>query len=164
MNKNIKEITLTGLATALVFVTTMYIKVPNSLGGYFNLGDSMLMLFSAILNPFYAFVVGGIGSALADVIGGYAQYAIPTLIIKGTEAVFVSYLFMKFGNKAKWVAYAGAIVIMVSGYFLIEWGMYGDALVSLTAVPANIVQGVAGAVIALLLLNKVTQLTENYRK
>ncbi|SJZ49608.1 ECF transporter S component [Anaerorhabdus furcosa] len=164
MNKNIKEITLTGLATALVFVTTMYIKVPNSLGGYFNLGDSMLMLFSAILNPFYAFVVGGIGSALADVIGGYAQYAIPTLIIKGTEAVFVSYLFMKFGNKAKWVAYAGAIVIMVSGYFLIEWGMYGDALVSLTAVPANIVQGVAGAVIAFVLLNKVTQLTENYRK
>lgn len=164
MNKNIKEITLTGLATALVFVTTMYIKVPNNLGGYFNLGDSMLMLFSAVLNPFYAFVVGGIGSALADVIGGYAQYAIPTLLIKGLEAVFVSYLFIKFGNKAKWVAYIGAIVIMVSGYFLVEWGMYGDALVSLTAVPANIIQGVAGAIIALVLLKKVTQLTENYRK
>lgn len=164
MNKNIKEITLTGLAAALVFVTTMYIKVPNNLGGYFNLGDSMLMLFSAVLNPFYAFVVGGIGSALADIIGGYAQYALPTLIIKGVEAVFVSYLFMKFGNKIKWVAYLGAIIIMVSGYFFFEWFMYGDALVSLTGVPANAVQGIAGAVIALVLLKKVTQLTENYRK
>ncbi|MEG0077525.1 ECF transporter S component [Anaerorhabdus sp.] len=164
MNKNIKEITLTGLAAALVFVTTMYIKVPNSLGGYFNLGDSMLMLFSAVLNPFYAFVVGGIGSALADVIGGYAQYAIPTLIIKGTEAVFVSYMFIKFGSKAKWIAYIGAAAIMVTGYFLVEWGMYGDALVSLSAVPANIIQGISGAVIALVLLKKVTQLTENYRK
>ncbi|MEG0564249.1 ECF transporter S component [Anaerorhabdus sp.] len=164
MNKNIKEITLTGLATALVFVTTMYIKVPNNLGGYFNLGDSMLMLFSSVLNPFYAFVVGGIGSALADVIGGYAQYAIPTLIIKGIEAVFVSILFMKFGNKIKWVAYVGATIIMVSGYFLAEWVMYADALVSLSAVPANVIQGIAGAIIALVLLKKVSQLTENYRK
>ncbi len=164
MNKQLKEFTLTGLAAALVFVTTMYIKVPNSLGGYFNLGESMIMLFCSVLNPFHAFVVGGIGSALADVIGGYAQYAIPTLIIKGVEGVVISILFAKFGPKIKWTAYAMAIIIMVGGYFVTEWIMYGSAIVSLSAAPANIVQGVAGAVIALVLLKRVQILTENYRK
>lgn len=164
MNKQLKEFTLTGLAVALVFVTTMYIKVPNNLGGYFNLGESMIMLFCAVLNPFHAFLVGGVGSALADVMGGYAQYALPTLIIKGIEGVVVSMLFIKFGSKIKWIAYLLAILIMVSGYFLVEWVMYGSAIVSLTAVPANIIQGFAGAIIALVLLKRVQVLTENYRK
>lgn len=39
-NKNLtaKEITLTGLGIALVFVMTLYMKIPNALDGYFNLG------------------------------------------------------------------------------------------------------------------------------
>lgn len=164
MNKQVKEITLTALATALVFVTTMYIKIPNNLGGYFNLGESMIMLFCAVLNPFYAFVAGGIGSALADVAGGYAQYALPTMIIKGVEAVFISLLFMKFGKSSRYVAYFCSILIMVSGYFLVEWVMYGDALVSLSAVPANIIQGIVGAIIALILLPRILRLTSDYRK
>lgn len=164
MNKEVREITLTALATALVFVTTMYIKIPNNLGGYFNLGESMIMLFCAVLNPFYAFVAGGIGSALADVAGGYAQYALPTMIIKGFEGIFISLIFAKFGKKGKWVACFGAVIIMVSGYFLVEWAMYGDALVSLSAVPANIIQGIVGAAIALILLPRVLKLTSDYRK
>lgn len=164
MNKNLKEFTLTGLATALVFVATMYLKVPNSTGGYFNLGESMILLFCAILNPFHAFLVAGVGSALADIAGGYAQYAIPTLMIKGIEGVVVSYLFARFGMKIKWVAYASAICIMVSGYFLVEWVMYNSALTSLSAVPANILQGLLGAGVALILLKRVQTLSTNYRK
>ena len=38
-NKQTYEIVLTGLGMALVFVATMFIKVPNALDGYFNLGD-----------------------------------------------------------------------------------------------------------------------------
>lgn len=37
-NKQTYEIVLTGLGMALVFVATMFIKVPNALDGYFNLG------------------------------------------------------------------------------------------------------------------------------
>lgn len=163
MNKQIKEFTLTGLATALVFVATMYMKVPNNIGGYFNLGESMIMVFCSILNPFHAFVVGGVGSALADVAGGYAQYALPTLLIKGFEGIVISILFKRYGVKIKWVAYASAIIIMVSGYFLVEWVMYDSALVSLSAVPANLLQGLVGATIALVLLKRVQTLSTNYR-
>ena len=53
------------------------------------------ILFSSLLNPFYAFLIGGIGSGLADIAGGYGIYFIPTLFIKGIEAVLVSLLLHK---------------------------------------------------------------------
>ena len=51
-NKQTYEIVLTGLGMALVFVATMFIKVPNALDGYFNLGDGFILSFASFLNPF----------------------------------------------------------------------------------------------------------------
>ena len=47
-NKQTYEIVLTGLGMALVFVATMFIKVPNALDGYFNLGDGFILLFAVV--------------------------------------------------------------------------------------------------------------------
>ena len=44
-----KEIVLTGLGIATVFVATMYIRIPNAISGYFNLGDGFILLFSSFL-------------------------------------------------------------------------------------------------------------------
>lgn len=98
-----KDIVLTGLGIAVVFVATMFIKIPNALDGYFNLGDGFILIFASILDPVLAFLVGGLGSALADVAGGYAYYFIPTLFIKGIEAIAVSALMKKFGKKYKYL-------------------------------------------------------------
>lgn len=70
----IQDMVLTALGMALVFVATMYIKVPNALDGYFNLGDGFILLFASFLSPGLSFLAGGLGSALADVAGGYAYY------------------------------------------------------------------------------------------
>ena len=77
-----REMVLAALGIALVYITTMFIKLPNSIGGYLNLGDGFILLFAGFLHPFTAFLVGGLGSALADLTGGYGTYAIATLIIK----------------------------------------------------------------------------------
>ena len=60
-NKQTYEIVLTGLGMALVFVATMFIKIPNTLDGYFNLGDGFILLFASFLNPFESFLIGGLG-------------------------------------------------------------------------------------------------------
>ena len=86
-NKQTYEIVLTGLGMALVFVATMFIKVPNALDGYFNLGDGFILLFASFLNPFESFLIGGLGSALADVAGGYGHHFFFTLVIKGLEGI-----------------------------------------------------------------------------
>lgn len=147
-NVTIKEMVLTALGMALVFVATMYIKIPNALDGYFNLGDGFILLFASFLSPALSFFAGGLGSALADLAGGYAYYFLPTLLIKGLEAVAVSWLIRKYGEKFRYGAYAVGAVIMVTGYFLAKWYLKGSVMVALAGIPENIFQSLAGIAIA----------------
>lgn len=156
MKKSIetKNIVLAGLGIATVFVATMFIKIPNAIDGYFNLGDGFILLFASILNPFLSFMVGGVGSALADVAGGYAYYFFPTLIIKGLEAIVVSYMMGKFRESAtknykmQITAYLIGSLIMVFGYFLAKWFMKGNVYVAAAGIIENVFQAGAGLVIA----------------
>lgn len=143
-----KDIVLTGLGMAIVFIATLFIKIPNALDGYFNLGDGFILLFASILNPFYAFLVGGLGSALADIAGGYAYYFFPTLVIKGLEGIVVSYLMSRYGKKVQISAYLIGAVIMVVGYFLAKWYLKSSVEMALAGIPENIFQSGVGAVIA----------------
>ena len=129
---DVKDIVTAALGIALVFLATWLFKVPNGIQGYFNLGDGFLLLFASVLNPFLAFMVGGVGSALADLSGGYGMYAIFTLLIKGMEAVLVSWLVCRGRSSFRYVAYIHQ-----------SWQL------SLTGIPGNLIQAAAGYVIAL---------------
>lgn len=107
-------------------------------------------MFASILDPFLAFLVGGLGSALADVAGGYAYYFIPTLIIKGLEGIVVSHLIQRYGKRIQIPAYLLGAVIMVIGYFLAKWYLKGSMAIALTGIPENVFQSGVGVVIALI--------------
>lgn len=157
MNQQIKNMTLTGLGMAVVFVATMFIKIPNALDGYFNLGDGCILLFSSLLSPFSAFLVGGVGSAMADLAGGYAHYFIPTLIVKGIEALFVSSLIKKYPSR-RLVIYILAAIWMVFGYFMVKWYLKGSIEIALLGIIENVFQSGIGVVIAMLLYPLISKL------
>lgn len=95
-----KKITYTSIMIALVFLSTSVIKIPIPItGGYINFGDAFVMLSGFILGPIYGAFAAGIGSALSDLIGPYAQWALPTFIIKGIMAFIIGYLSLKKDNK-----------------------------------------------------------------
>lgn len=78
--------------TAVVTLTTLFIRVPLPSRGYFNFGDVAVVfsgLFLGMLGGRHGYLwgagAGGIGSALADIIGGYGLFAPITLIAKGAE-------------------------------------------------------------------------------
>lgn len=151
MKKNIlttKEMTVAALGIAVVYVATLYIKIPNALDGYFNLGDGFVMLFATVLSPWTAFLAGGLGSALADLSGGYAYYFLPTLCIKGLESVMISNLIHRYGNKVQKIAYLLAAGIMVSGYFFTKAYLKQSFAIAMLGVPENIVQSIIGMIIA----------------
>ena len=77
---NVKLIAITAMCAALVTVTTAFIKIP-SMFGYSHAGDSMIYLAASILPGPYGIIASSIGGALADLISGYPQWAIPTAII-----------------------------------------------------------------------------------
>lgn len=154
MNKNkTTSIVLTALFSALCCVATMVVRIPSPLGGYINLGDGLCLLAGLTLGPVYGFAAAGLGSALADALSGYFIYIPATFLLKGALATAVWWLFKKV-FKAKTLKQligccALAQLITPIGYFLYEWMLYGIGAAA--AIPGNLLQGVAGVVIAALL-------------
>jgi len=137
----VRKIVICGFGVALTFLLTVFIVLPIPAMGYVNFGDSMILLFSTILNPLAAAFVCGVGSALADVYLGYSQYAIFTLIIKGIEGLVVAYLFHKLPKKIQIVAFLFGILIMIGGYYITDVILMGDFIAVLPAVQGNLIQG-----------------------
>ena len=150
-NKKLEETVVGALGIALVFLATYFIKIPNGLQGYFNLGDGFILLFSSFLNPLAAFLVGGVGSAMADAAGGYGIYILPTLLIKGTEAIVVSQIMRKIKKEPmRILPYLIGSLIMLIGYFLADSYINESWQLGVASVFANVVQAGAGMIIAYL--------------
>ena len=141
------QISLMAIMSALVAVGTLVIRIPNPMGGYFNIGDVMIFVSALAFSPFVGGFSGGLGSAIADLIS-FPVFALPTLVIKGLEGLIASLVTNKKSIYRDVLAVVAAGAEMVVGYFLFEvylWGM-GSALAE---VPANIGQIAVGGLIGI---------------
>ena len=152
-----KNVTLTlaisGMMAALIFIATFTIKLPMPMtNGYVHLGDGFILLAASLLG-WPAVAAAAIGSMLADLIGGYTMYILPTFLIKGAVAAIAV---LALQNKREWLRVLGLIVaeaVMVGGYFLAEWLFLGYGLAAATAsLMGNCMQGLSGVVVGLLLI------------
>ena len=154
--KKTKMIIISAMLASLTCVATMIIKIPTPLHGYANLGDCVVLLSAFLLPVNYGFCAAAIGSALADILSGYAAYAPATFIIKGLMVVAVYLIYKQFKNKKKFIGkiISGIIAeaVMVEGYFVFEGFLYGFGA-SLVNIPANAVQGIVGLIMGILLIN-----------
>ncbi len=146
-----RKIVFSALFAALCCVLTMIIRVPSPIGGFMNLGDAAVLASGYFLGGTYGFLAAAIGSALADIFSAYALYAPATFIIKGLMA-FVLHLFTK-SNKKHRVAVGAVLseILMCAGYYVFEGFLYGF-IESLVNVPANLIQGLFGLLVGLLLI------------
>ena len=156
MNTKTKKIVMAALIAALACMATMLIKIPSPLKGYINLGDGVVLLAGWMLSPIYGFLAAGLGSALADVLSGYAIYAPVTFIIKGLMALIAFYGFKFLNNKlgelpSRIISGIVAEILMILGYYIFEGFLYGFTA-SLVNIPPNGVQGIAGLIISIILI------------
>ena len=148
----IRKLAYMGVLAALIFVGTM-IHVPTAIG-HVNLGDMVILVSSYLLGPI-ASIPAAIGSAAADIIAGYAPYALPTFLIKGVMGL-VAGLIMKRNSENKVrlprriIAGIVAEIIMVAGYFAFESlpFMYGVAAAIGSVIP-NLIQAGAALILAI---------------
>ena len=148
--KNLQKLAIAALLTAIVCIATYIVKIPSpATNGYFNLGDCFVLLCGWILGPVYGALAAGLGSALADLISGYAQYALPTFVIKALMAV-AAYFVIKTLNKKPFIGkIIGGIVaetIMVLGYFGYEAVILGYGLAAAGSIFSNVMQGIVGII------------------
>jgi uncharacterized membrane protein len=156
------NISIIAIMTALVTVGTLIIRIPNPMGGYFNVGDVMIFVCALTFNPIIGGLAGGIGSAIADIIG-FPLFTFPTLIIKGLEGFLASLITNKKNVFRDVLAVVVAGSEMIIGYFLVElyalqWGLG----LALAEVPGNIAQivigGLVGIPIALVLRRRLPEI------
>lgn len=124
--KKTKILVLTALFAALIFVATFSIKMPLPLvQGYVHFGDAFIYMAACLLPFPYAMVAASIGGALSDTLGGYAQYILPTLIIKALLVIPFSSKTAKLMTPRNIFAPIFAGIIGLAGYFIAETFMYG---------------------------------------
>lgn len=147
---DLKKLVISALLASFACVATMIIQVPNGIGGYFNLGDCIVLLCGWLLGPVYGALAAGVGSMLADVFSAYVVYAPATFVIKALVAV-VAYYTLKKG--IAWTILSGMIAefVMVFGYFIFEGVFLYNFGTAAAAVVTNVLQGIAGVVCAVLL-------------
>lgn len=153
-------ITVTGVFTALVFLSTYLFQIPiPATQGYFNLGDIMIFITALTFGPTVGGFAGGIGSALSDALAGFGTFAPFTLIIKGSEG-YVAGLISRRSDRRRilMIAWAAGSLVMVLGYFLAESFFISLVFGSSSAtgiiaasgeVPFNILQVVGGGAVGI---------------
>jgi uncharacterized membrane protein len=148
----LKKLTATALVAALVFVATFLIRVPIPVasGGYVNLGDTIIYLGALILGGLPAAAAAAIGSALSDLIAGYAVYAVATFIIKGLMGFVCGVIVRRVGFARFTVAALVSGLVMVIGYFVFE-ALFFNINQAMVSAPFNLLQLVCGIVVALAL-------------
>jgi uncharacterized membrane protein len=136
----------------------MVIKVPTvATQGYINIGDAMVFIAAMLGGPKIGLIAGGVGSAMADLLSGYAAWAPWTLAIKAIEGLIVGMYACKSYRDTQKLKSKEVVVLviaaawMVIGYYIAGGIMKGFA-VSLVEVPANIIQAVGSLIIAIPLL------------
>lgn len=148
-DQGIRKLVRLALVASVVLVATHFLKVPTPTG-YIHLGDGVIYGAALAFGPSFAAVSGGIGSALADIVGGYAVWAPWTLIIKAVAG----YLIGKIGwgqprQRQTTAAIVGA-AWTVAGYAVVSSIMYSPAA-ALGESLANLVQVGSGVLIGLFL-------------
>ena len=142
---------MAAVMAALVCIATMLIRVPiPATEGYFNIGDAMIMVAALTGGPIVGAFAGGIGSSLADLLGGWYVWVIPTLIIKGTEGFITGWILRRGKQNVQNVIFAWIVggLEMVFGYFVVQIYLYGFSA-ALVELPFNFVQMVVGGIVGI---------------
>ena len=156
-NERTRKMTYTALFTAIICVLTYIVKIPTG-NGYLNLGDCGVYAAAVLGGPWIGLFSGGVGSALADLISGYAAWALPTGIIKGLMGFVVGY----FASYEGFVTVKNILLMvimgvwMVLGYYFADIIVFGSSIgtfgVAIVDMIPNAIQNLTGIVTANLLL------------
>ena len=158
------HISLIAVSAALVAVFTIAVRIPvPATAGYISLCDAAVVFVSYAFGPFTGLIAGGLGSAFADLLGGYPQFALLSFIVHGLEALLAG-LLVKKNSQSIPTMIVGAIIsllIVCAGYLLLETLFITTFSSALVEVPMNALQSGVGAVVGLLLYTAVRKAYRN---
>lgn len=157
--KSSLKIAIMAISIAIVAVFTIAVRIPTPTGGYISLCDVAVTFVSFSFGPVVGLVAGGLGTAFADLSGGYPQWAIISFIVHGLEGLLIGLLIK--GTKDSFSKKVGAaivaVVVVAAGYFVLSGFFLTTFPEALTEVGPNAIQAGVGAVLGLALYQAVAK-------
>ena len=153
-----KAMALTAMFAALVTVSTAFIKIPAPLG-YAHAGDAVVYLAACVLPGPFGFIAASMGGALADLLSGYAVWAIPTALIKALNVLpffLIRRRMLRTRKDDRILSPLTLLMVLptslvtVGGYFVANMLLYGVGA-AWTETPFNLIQAVVAAVLYIIL-------------
>ena len=150
----IKKMTVTAVLLGMnIIMSSSVLSIPVP-GGHMYLNDVIIVMAALILDPFCAFVVGGVGAFLGDLIF-YPTPMFVSLVTHGLQAVLIS-VFVRHVLKTEPIpsaifASVLGLILAVTGYTLGRAYIYSTPAYAVMKFPFQILQTAVGSVIALAL-------------
>ena len=151
---SVKKLTVTALLLAMniiMSISVFSIPVP---GGHMYLNDVVIVTAAILLEPFYAFIVGGVGAFIGDFLF-YPAPMFVSLVTHGLQAVVISLCARRMLKNrpvtASAIGSAFGLLITVVGYTLGRAFIYGTPAYAVAKLPFQILQPAVGSAAALLL-------------
>ena len=137
-----------------IVLSSFSIPVP---GGHLYLCDVAICTAAILLDPISAFVVGGVGSFIGDLL----FYPLPMFVSLATHglqavviSVFAHYVWKKHPVFASGVGVTIGAIIMVIGYTLGRAFVYSTPEYAVLKLPFEVLQAAVGAVAGMFLCHK----------
>ncbi len=126
---------------------TILFRIPIPMTqGYVHLGDAMIYIGVLILGKKQGAFAAALGSALGDILGGFAFWAPWSFVIKYAMAFIAG---SQIGKTPKLISMTAGGLVMCAGYLIAERVMYGSWALAATGLPWNIGQFAVGIAVAL---------------
>ncbi|MFP4179308.1 MAG: ECF transporter S component [Spirochaetaceae bacterium] len=141
---------------AVTAVFTYMIRIPIApTRGYINFGDVAIFFTALTFGPVTALITGGLGTALADIISGYAQWAPFSFLAHGLQGLVIALIagrvkerddIPKLHIASLLPAFLAGTLVMGGIYFVTGGFMVGFPAAT-AEIPGNILQNAAGVVV-----------------
>ena len=149
MQQRNRKIIFLSLLIALTVLLGYFFKIPTPTG-FVTLLDVGIFYAAFSLGSWEGAMVGAMSGFLIDLLAGYPQWMLFSLVIHGLQGYFAG-----FKGKKRFLALFLASSIMVAGYALVSTFFYGWGAALVEILP-NLTQNVLGIILASLLAHFLT--------
>ncbi|MBS4882873.1 MAG: ECF transporter S component [Peptoniphilus harei] len=162
---NVKDLVITSLFIALVFVFTWLVKfqlpfAPN--GGLIHLGNVPFFLAAIFLDKRIGMTAGALGMGLFDLVSGWELWSPMTVI----SALIMGYIINKLNYKHLnlinlLISFVLVAIVKVAVYYIGEVIILSSFVTPLASIPGNIIQIAVSSVIVLMILKPMEKVFNN---
>ncbi|WP_288227576.1 ECF transporter S component [uncultured Enterococcus sp.] len=140
-----KELTKLAMMTALTVTLSLLFIIPiPATKGFVTLCEVGIYASALLFGPSGGFLVGALSGGLIDMISGYPEWAIFSIIIHGLQGFILGYLYNKYPSKKSLaIGFLLASVFMIAGYAFATALLFGWPA-GLASISGNSIQNIFG--------------------